>query len=309
MQPTGRRGAKLHSGGTLSSALLNVGLCGREHDRPQLMRKSLDSDTEVRSMAEYYGSRRHVLDWVEQPTFLQDLTELLRPLPVHIRSGDALMPRGRAQPREARLESFGPKVLNDQRIWDELKGWWLAHGGNTPNWDIAAACTIEDRRGLVLVEAKANIPELSEAGKRLVGPRGKKGEKPKAPSERAKCNDARIRAAIAQAGEALAADNTCKPFTAASHYQLTNRLAFSWKLASLGVPVALVYLGFCGDHGIVRVGEPFATDEHWATVCRSYMSPCFPMTGAERRIEVSNTPVWVAIRSRYVLSQSPPVAV
>jgi hypothetical protein len=258
---------------------------------------------------QYYGSRRHVLDWVERPAFLQELTELLRPLPVQIHTGDALMPLGRAHPREARLESFGPKVLDDQQIWNELKGWWLTHAGNTPNWDLAAACTIEDRRGLLLVEAKANRPELSVTGKRLVGRRAKKGEEQRPPTERAERNDERIRAAIAEAGQALAVLNRCSPFTAASHYQLANRLAFSWKLATLRVPVALVYLGFCGDHGIARVGEPFATEEHWDSICRSYMSACLPMSGSERRLEISDTPMWVAIRSRYVLSQSPPVAV
>ena len=260
-------------------------------------------------MVEYYGSRRHVLDWVEQPSFLQELTELLRPLPIHFRSGDAFMPLCRKQPREARLESFGPRVLKEQRVWSELKSWWLAYGGSTPNWDLAAACTLKERPGLLLVEAKANGPELSEAGKRLVGRRVKKGEQPKPPSERARCNDERIRAAVAQAGEALAALKLSVPFTAESHYQLANRLAFSWKLASLGVPVALVYLGFCGDHGIARVGEPFACEEHWDTICRSYMSKCLPIPGSERRLEIGNTPLWVAIRSRYVLSQSPPVAV
>ena len=29
-----------------------------------------------------------------------------------------------------------------------------------------------------------------------------------------------------------------------SHYQLSNRFAWSWKIASMGVPVVLVYLGF-----------------------------------------------------------------
>ncbi len=260
------------------------------------------------AMVEYRGSRRHILDWVEQPSFAHEMTDLLYPMAIQVQQGDVLMPRGRANPIEARLESFGPKVLDDRRIWDGIKRWWLAHGGNTPNWDLAAGCSIEGRRGLLLVEAKANVPELSAAGKRLVGRRARGNrEQAKPPSERAKRNDARIRAAITQASEALVALDLCNPFTADSHYQLANRVAFAWKLGSLGVPVALVYLGFCGDHGIARVGDPFATDDHWSSVCRPYMSRCFPMAGSERRFAILDTPVWVAIRSRYVLSQSPPV--
>jgi hypothetical protein len=38
-QPTGRKGARCHSGGALRKSRL--GSCGRGHDGPQLMRKSL----------------------------------------------------------------------------------------------------------------------------------------------------------------------------------------------------------------------------------------------------------------------------
>ena len=40
--------------------------------------------------------------------------------------------------------------------------WWLAQPGsaNTPNWDLVSTCRIEDRRGLILAEAKAHEAEL-----------------------------------------------------------------------------------------------------------------------------------------------------
>jgi len=38
---------------------------------------------------------------------------------------------------------------------------------NTPAWDIALSCAIENRNGLLLVEAKANESELGAAGKVL----------------------------------------------------------------------------------------------------------------------------------------------
>ena len=47
-----------------------------------------------------------------------------------------------------------------------------------------------------------------------------------------------------------------------SHYQLANRLAFKWKLATLGIPVVLLY--FTGrDEGIADAGEPILDDAHW----------------------------------------------
>src|SRR5581483_5853402 len=140
--------------------------------------------------------------------------------------------------------SFGPNALADACSWADLRKWWLVHHekANTPNWDIAMACEIERSPGLILVEAKANLPELSKAGK--------------APERRASSksleNRERIGAALAEASEGL------KPFAPSiklridSHYQLSNRLAFAWKLASLGVPTVLVYLGFWGDTGIAN---------------------------------------------------------
>src|SRR5450759_4604636 len=78
------------------------------------------------------------------------------------------MPRGCSNPREARLESFGPRLLPESPAWLALRDWRLVHkaGANTPNWDIAAGCEIEGRAGIVLVEAKANWPELGVGGSR-----------------------------------------------------------------------------------------------------------------------------------------------
>jgi hypothetical protein len=42
------------------------------------------------------------------------------------------------------------------------------------------------------------------------------------------------------------------------HYQLSNRFAWSWKLASLGIPVVLVYLGFLNANDMSDQGHPIA---------------------------------------------------
>lgn len=56
-----------------------------------------------------------------------------------------------------------------------------------------------------------------------------------------------------------------------SHYQFANRLGFAWKLASIGVPTVLVYLGFTGDDGIIDRGEPLRDADHWRTAeCANY---------------------------------------
>ena len=115
------------------------------------------------------GSRKHVLDWTDRPAFLSELRELLPEVPREIEGEVHWMPQGHGNPDEGRLETFGPSWLPGHPAWREMEDWWLKHkrGANTPNWDIAVGCTIEDRPGLVLVEAKANWPELSTAGKLL----------------------------------------------------------------------------------------------------------------------------------------------
>ena len=100
--------------------------------------------------------------------------------------------------------------------------------------DIASACEIEGKSGLLLVEAKAHENELSYSGKSSPGV-----------SVNSQGNHQQIGQAIAEAnaGLELAAGNPWG-ISRDSHYQLSNRFAWAWKLASLGVPVVLVYLGF-----------------------------------------------------------------
>ena len=91
-----------------------------------------------------------------------------------------------------------------------------------------------------------------------------------------------------------------------SHYQLANRLAFTWKLAQLGVPVVLVYLGFTGDDGIAEAGKPFRDDADWQVAFGEYVDGVVPLGLFERRLELASTPIWLLSRSRPVLEISPP---
>src|SRR5207248_1224998 len=115
----------------------------------------------------FRGSRKHVLDWTARPAFCEELLRLVAPVDVRISARSAWMPRGYLAPDEARLGTFGPMFLSDSAVWTTLRKWWLAHeqGANTPNWDIAMGCQVEGRPGLILVEAKANVPELTVVGK------------------------------------------------------------------------------------------------------------------------------------------------
>jgi hypothetical protein len=245
----------------------------------------------------YRGSRKHVLDWTDRPAFLSELQAVIGIAQLDL-TGSTFMPRGPNAPAEARLESLGPRAMPGHLAWAELKRWWLKHseGANTPNWDIAATAGIEGRPGLVLVEAKANVPELGQAGKPL----------PNRASGRSKENHEQIAAAIAEAAAGWQQVEPAARFSRDSHYQFANRLAFAWKLASSGIPTVLVYLGFTGDSGIADAGEPLRDDAHWRSLLRSHAAGLGIAACIDQRFEFQGTPVWLVCRSRPVIELSAP---
>jgi hypothetical protein len=241
------------------------------------------------------GSRKHVLDWTSRPEFCVDLLQLISPVEARITARSRWMPRGYDARQEARLETFGPLVMPDFD-WAGFRKWWLVHerGANTPNWDIALSCEIEERPGLILVEAKANIPELSAQGKL---------SQPDA-SAASLANRERISAAITEACTALQKISAGTSISDRSHYQLSNRVAFAWKLASAGIPTVLVYLGFLADAGIADAGAPFVDDAHWKAAFADYAYAVVPQDLFETRIACGAAPAWFLVRSRPVLEQS-----
>ena len=146
----------------------------------------------------------------------------------------------------------------------------------------------------MLVEAKANWPELSRAGKELSS----------SASARSHENHHQIGAAIAEASVGLQQIDPGFAISRDSHYQLANRLAYSWKLAKLEIPVVLLYLGFTGDGGISDVGAPFNDGEEWSAAFRTYAADAVPPDMINRRLDVAGTPMWVMVRSRPVLEGS-----
>ena len=48
-----------------------------------------------------------------------------------------------------------------------------------------------------------------------------------------------------------------------THYQLTNRFAWAWTIAMLGVPVVLIYLGFLQANDMRDEGAPFVSAADW----------------------------------------------
>jgi hypothetical protein len=191
------------------------------------------------------------------------------------------MPRGGA-PEEAELGK-SPGFL-PPGIQGAITGWWLARvrKAKTPNWDIAATATIMGQEGLIFIEAKAHANELSTKGK-------KEGGHP--------ANDASIARAFAEANAGL---NTVLPGWSLSRdasYQLANRFAWSWKLAALGVPVVLVYLGLLGAREISDLGPLPMEPVGWEWLVRSHAEGIVPEAAWGTMPSIGGVPLVPVIRS------------
>ncbi len=250
------------------------------------------------------GSRKHILDWVEQgdERFTASLSQMLQTCHVGVDNIHTWMPRGLALAREARLSSSDLGVLT-KGMQLELNRWWLVHStrANTPNWDLAAGASFHGKKGLVLVEAKAHVGELEKGGKR-----SRNINRDQDAYGRSEDNRKRIGVAIEQACNALQLQAPGICIHRDRYYQISNRIAFAWKLASLGVPVVLVYVGFLNDVGMPR---PFVSEEHFERVMRSYLSAVFPPAFLNKPIACGLASMQVIIRSRPVLLPSLPAAV
>jgi hypothetical protein len=208
----------------------------------------------------------------------QRLTEIVALDSVTVSPDDTWMPVGRPVPRdgrwdtsparEARLDQASGLLPEDAR--GALRKWWLAtpdsRRANTPNWDIASTCQVGNDNGLLLVEAKAHRSELSKSGKTL-----KKGAR-----EASRWNHDQIKTKITEASSKLGGSGAGWNLTCDTHYQLSNRFAWSWKLASMGMSVVLVYLGFLHADEMADRGAPFASADKWRDAVFEYAEGIVP---------------------------------
>ncbi|MDY6839430.1 MAG: hypothetical protein SWH78_15805 [Thermodesulfobacteriota bacterium] len=210
------------------------------------------------------------------------LSELVQPYGVVHSEKDEWMPKGLLEPAEARLGEA--QLFLKPKDRETVMDWWLEvkPRANTPNWDLVADCSIEGRRGLILVEAKAHMNELAIAGK--TEPTTENGKK----------NHEQIGLAIEDANNDLKSYHSGWALSRDAHYQLCNRFAWSWKLASMGIPVILVYLGFLNAD---EMSSPFPSAEAWSNAVYKYSKGIVPDGVWESKVMVCGTPFRPIIRS------------
>ena len=188
---------------------------------------------------------------------------------------------------EAELDKLrkGDVDLLTDSIRQQLQKWWLEEGrgkSKTPSWDIASTCTISGRKGLLLVEAKAHSDELSEGDRCSAGPTNRK----------------QIGKALQEANNGLQEVTGGSWRLSAEHrYQLANRFAWSWKLATLGIPVVLVYLGFLDAVEMSDRGRPFESDDDWRDALREYYRETIDAACWEQPLDIGGTPLLPLMRS------------
>jgi hypothetical protein len=188
------------------------------------------------------------------------------------------MPKGFNHCEEAQLHK-AEAIISDVKAREKLLNWWLAvpnaRRTTTPNWDIASTCVIHGMPGILLIEAKAHDAELrnEERGKPLGV------EESKEVSLDSRRNHLRIGCSIQEA--AIALSDQTKVNWALSRdycYQMSNRFAWAWKVAELGMPVILIYLGFldCWDMRNGADQRPLVSQHDWEQLVEAHSQPLFP---------------------------------
>lgn len=243
-------------------------------------------DTITLRKREFRGSRlRCLLLTNNAPDYVADfLNSLIAPHAL-VTPEDRWAPRGFLNPDEAKLGETSGFLCDSDRA--EITRWWLALPGraNTPNWDLISTCRIENRRGLILAEAKAHEAEFSDDRTGATNPE----------------NSRQIEKALSEATAAWNALASGFALSTSSHYQLSNRFAFAWKVAKMGTPVVLLYLGFL-DAQEMAGGSRILLKDHaqWRHCLLSGSKGTIPEDIWDKTFDVDGTPLTVSICSAVV---------
>jgi len=245
-------------------------------------------------MSDYKGSKKHILEWIgdnkqalsKKVMELVDIKRLGKLERFEVDIKDLWwFPIRKEKAEEKQIASINLMPIGPQK--NELKEWWVKYEGKTPTWDFICNCKIDEIPGIVMVEAKAHKGELKSEGKGLnVGNVASLSNQLQ--------NHDQIGRAIAEAKGGLSTFIKGVNISRDSHYQLSNRIAFAWKLASLGIPVILIYLGFYGDN--------YFKDKFDKNTCeddiRQYINDVFPIKEKEgQEIPCGNASFWFIVRS------------
>lgn len=217
------------------------------------------------------GSYRHMLDLACSPSFVSIMNRLLDGTGALLADPYCQHPRGRACEAdwtEADLEEYLMTHPHPSGVVISPE-WWFPYKTNLnrrPTWDLLCHVVINGRPGLLLCEAKAHVAELGDQNCK---------SPPDPKSARARANDYCVRLRLCEASLALSDLGVGRfRLSADDHYQLSNRLAYLWKLAEEGIPTILMYLGWLNSPD--WPADPFQDGRHWEQVVLDHLKAVAP---------------------------------
>lgn len=242
------------------------------------------------------GSSHWLLQWmhIKREAFTKELANLINisGLDVKITSKDWWRPDctldGGVYPEEVTTQGIHKSILYPEHK-KEISEWWIKHpkGANTPNWDFISGANIEGVQGLIIIEAKSHKNEIKKDGKILQNGSSDKSEE----------NHIHIRQAIEEAKNRLSKNYKGINISIDNHYQLSNRIAYAWKFATLGIPIMLIYLGFINDMEMEDIGEPFKSADEWNEFMKGCIKDIFPVELLEKKINCGKSYFYFLLRS------------
>ncbi len=249
-------------------------------------RKQVETDKISFRSREFKGSRNRCLLVTSQPREkVASFFSQISPRNFSIAKTDSWGPCGYGQPDEPKLgETKSLLNDNDRKI---VTDWWLAKPGraNTPNWDMVSTCQYEGHKGIILVEAKSHEGEFEGD---CCGAKDRDNLK-------------RIQDALKEATDGWNQLLNGFSLSAEKYYQLSNRFALAWKLAMMGIPVVLVYLGFLNawdmDDGKRKL---LTSHDQWKDCLIAKLNGRVPEGVWDRTFDVNGTPLTVSICSASV---------
>ncbi len=203
--------------------------------------------------ANYKGSKGCIFTLIRSQFFLKTLNNLLSNTGAVVSFLDEWEPDYPTRDEETELKYFLSKNFSIE-LGNDIESWWLAKGAKTPTWDFVSTCTVQGKKGILLIEAKAHQSELHYGGKSF------KGDK----SDNSKINHEKIQSAINEANIDICKSISGLSISRDKCYQLSNRIAHAWRLAKNGIPVVLLYLGFLKVIDMINGKNTiFKTDADW----------------------------------------------
>ncbi len=200
-----------------------------------------------------------LLTSMDKPVLQRTLTSIINQksvsgLKVEFSNGFEYFPKGLINPKEIELDKANINVNSPIKYCNVLNKWWLKRNARTPVWDLVCTALINDTPGFILIEAKSHQNELLKTKDESGAIKGS--------PNRCKIEEA-LSVINSQYGYNLSADN---------YFQLSNRIAWSLKLASLGIPVVLIYLGCLEtkEMSISKNDSLLYNDEQWEGIVTNY---------------------------------------